>query len=194
MLLEQVDAAEVADRVGDPGADDVRGRADRDDGEERVLASATLKPANSIVASEGIGMQALSPTMSRKIAGEPHGVDDVDGELDERVGDGREDEHGRALRVDGALRPVGSMRGSVSEVIRCFARGGGRRMSVFGPQHLQDHDRLVDVRAPRGPVRDLVGARAAAATSARAPATISSPLRARSSRAAVDERARAPRR
>ena len=28
--------------------------------------SATLKPANSIVASEGIGRQALSPTISRK--------------------------------------------------------------------------------------------------------------------------------
>ena len=31
----------------------------------------TLKPANSIVASLGIGMQALSSTMSRKTPGSP---------------------------------------------------------------------------------------------------------------------------
>ena len=40
--------------------------------------SATLKPANSIVASDGIGMHALSATISRKIAGQPQGVDHVD--------------------------------------------------------------------------------------------------------------------
>ena len=33
--------------------------------------SATLKPANSIVASEGIGRQALSPTISRKTPSSP---------------------------------------------------------------------------------------------------------------------------
>ena len=33
--------------------------------------SATLKPANRNVASDGIGMQALSATISRKIPGRP---------------------------------------------------------------------------------------------------------------------------
>jgi hypothetical protein len=35
------------------------------------LPSATLKPAKSIVASDGIGMQALSATMRRKMPASP---------------------------------------------------------------------------------------------------------------------------
>src|SRR5690242_11987633 len=35
------------------------------------LPSETLKPANSIVASDGIGISALSGTISRKIPGNP---------------------------------------------------------------------------------------------------------------------------
>jgi len=34
-----------------------------------ALGSTTTKPANSIVASDGIGMQALSSSISTKIAG-----------------------------------------------------------------------------------------------------------------------------
>ena len=48
--------------------------------------SATLKPANSIVASEGIGRQALSPTIKQEDAEQAHLVDDVDGEVDDRIG------------------------------------------------------------------------------------------------------------
>ena len=44
---------------------------------------ATLKPANRNVVSDGIGMHALSATMSTKIPGRPMRVDDVDGELDD---------------------------------------------------------------------------------------------------------------
>ena len=65
-----------------------------------------------------------------------------------------------------------------------MARCGGRRMSVFGPQHLEDHHGLVDVGGDRRAVRDVVGARAAGRPTASAPATISSPLRARSAAAA----------
>ena len=49
--------------------------------------SETLKPANSIVASDGIGMHALSATISSEDPGQAELVDHVDGELDERVGE-----------------------------------------------------------------------------------------------------------
>ena len=59
-------------------------------------------------------------------------------------------------------------------------------MSVFGPQHLEDHDRLVRRWRPAaGRWRDLDRGEAARRGRARAPATMSSPLRERSSRAAV---------
>ena len=53
--------------------------------------SDTLKPANSIVASLGMGMQADSRVISTKMPSSPSGVDDVDGELDDGVGDGGEE-------------------------------------------------------------------------------------------------------
>ena len=56
------------------------------------------------------------------------------------------------------------MRGSVSDVIRCLARGWRAADVRLRPQHLEDHDRLVDARRQRGPVGDVVGARAARAT------------------------------
>jgi hypothetical protein len=71
VLLEDVDAAVVADRVGDPGADDVREHADATTANSEYSPSETLKPANSIVASDGIGMHALSATISAKIPGRP---------------------------------------------------------------------------------------------------------------------------
>ena len=52
----------------------------------------TLKPANSIVASLGIGMQALSSSIRTKTPGRPRSADDVDREVDDRVGDGGDDE------------------------------------------------------------------------------------------------------
>ena len=58
----------------------------------------TLKPANSIVASDGIGMQALSATISDEDPGQAELVDHVDGELDERVRQGGE---GKSTRRSG---------------------------------------------------------------------------------------------
>ena len=54
---------------------------------------ATLKPANRNVVSDGIGMQALSATMSTKMPGRPEGVDHVHRELDDGVGEGGDDRH-----------------------------------------------------------------------------------------------------
>ena len=71
MLLEHVDAPEVADRVGDPGADEVGATPTSVTANSEYSPSETLKPANSIVASEGIGMHALSATISRKTPGSP---------------------------------------------------------------------------------------------------------------------------
>ena len=48
------------------------------------------------------------------------------------------------------------MRGSVSEEMRCLARGVGRFDGRLGPQHLEDHDRLVDVGGQGGASGDLV--------------------------------------
>ena len=45
----------------------------------------TLKPANSIVASLGMGMQALSSSIRTKTPGSPSASTDVDRELDDRV-------------------------------------------------------------------------------------------------------------
>ena len=59
------------------------------------------------------------------------------------------------------------MRGSVSEVMRCLARCGGRRMSVLGRSILRIITAWSTLAATRGAVGDVVGARAAAATSAR---------------------------
>jgi hypothetical protein len=78
VLLEDVDAAVVADRVGEPRADDVRERAGGDDGEQRVL------PARDVEAGE----------------------------------------QERRLRRNRDARALG-----VSDVMRCFARGGA---PVFG--------------------------------------------------------------
>ena len=86
VLLEQLDAAVVADRVGDPGADEVAEHAGGDDPEQgQCRPSETLKPANSMVASLGIGMQALSSVISTKTPATPDGVDEVGGGVDDRV-------------------------------------------------------------------------------------------------------------
>ena len=192
VLLEDVDAAVVADRVGDPRADDVRGGADRDDREQRVVAARDVEAGEQ---QRRLGRDRDAGALGHHEHEDPRrgrGVDDVDRELDQRVGDGGEDEHGRAAQGRRRL-PVGSMRGSVSEVMRCFARGCGPPDVGLRPQHLEDHDRLVDARGLRGPVRDLVAPRAARPRRRGAPATISSPLRERSSRAASPA-PRAPRR
>ena len=55
----------------------------------------TLKPANSIVASLGIGMQALSSTIRMKTPITPDGVDEVGGDVDDRVDDRRGRQHRR---------------------------------------------------------------------------------------------------
>ena len=98
--------------------------------------SETLKPANSIVASEGIGRQALSPTISRKTPSRPILSTTSTAKLtmgsviDAKNTRARVDARGRASTY--AAGWGGSMRGSVSEEIRCLARCGGRRMSVLG--------------------------------------------------------------
>ena len=56
--------------------------------------SETLKPANRNVVSDGIGMQALSATISRKIPGRPIASITSTANCDDRVGQGRDDEHG----------------------------------------------------------------------------------------------------
>ena len=73
-------------------------------------------------------MQALSATIRAKIPGRPSLSIDVDGELDERVGQGGEREGHAAARLAAGdetaqALPRGSMRGSVSEVMRCLGRG-----------------------------------------------------------------------
>ena len=105
VLLEDVDAAVVADAVRDPRPDEVRERADERHGDERCTRPReTLKPANSIVASLGIGMHALSSSMSTKTPGRPEVADDVGRELDDRVRDGGDDEDEHAPQATDGRR------------------------------------------------------------------------------------------
>ena len=97
--------------------------------------SETLKPANSIVASEGIGRQALSPTIRRKTPIRPISSTTSTAKL--TIGSVIDAKNTRArvaacARGDLARWMGGSMRGSVSDEIRCLARCGARRMSVLG--------------------------------------------------------------
>ena len=72
VLLEQLDAAVVADPVGDPGADQVAQHARPATISSIVKRpSATSKPANSMIASLEVGMQALSSSIRRKIPARP---------------------------------------------------------------------------------------------------------------------------
>ena len=86
---------------------------------------ATLKPANRNVDSDGIGMHALSATISRKIPGRP--IASMTSTANSTSGSVMEAStskgaQGRRRRYVVDVRR-GSMRGSVSDVMRCFARG-----------------------------------------------------------------------
>ena len=85
VLLEHVDAADIADPVRQPGAHEVGQLEPNVDREQAVLAFDTLKPANNIVASLGIGMQALLEEHEHEDPGQAHRVDHVDGEVHDRV-------------------------------------------------------------------------------------------------------------
>ena len=71
VLLDQVHAAVVAHAVRDPGAHQVGDRSPPRPRQQGVLPSETLKPANSMVASLGTGMPALSRTISTKTPAGP---------------------------------------------------------------------------------------------------------------------------
>ena len=53
----------------------------------------TLKPANSMVASLGTGMQALSRSIRTNTPGQTHRIHHVHGHLDNGIRDRGEDEH-----------------------------------------------------------------------------------------------------
>jgi hypothetical protein len=94
VLLEDVDAAEVADRVGDPGADEVRERADGDDGEQRVLALGDVEAGEQ---ERRLGRDRDAGALrhhQQEDPGQPHRLDHIDGELHDGVGQRRDDEHG----------------------------------------------------------------------------------------------------
>ena len=94
VLLEDVHAAEVADPVGDPGARPGWRRDPTAVAANRLYSPLeTLKPANSIVASLGIGMHALSSEHQEEDSREPHRVHDVHGRVDDRVRDRGEHGH-----------------------------------------------------------------------------------------------------
>ena len=87
VLLEQVDAAVVADRVGRARSRPCCRPARRATTPSSVWSPLeTLKPANSITASLGIGMQALPAAISRKTPASPVLFDHVDAEIDDRAG------------------------------------------------------------------------------------------------------------
>ena len=93
VLLDQVDAAEVADGVGDPGADDVGGHADGGDDEQRVLALGDVEAGEQHRRLGGDRQAGALADHQQEDADQAQLVDDVDGELDERIGYRRE-EHG----------------------------------------------------------------------------------------------------
>src|SRR3954447_12971239 len=108
---------------------------------------ATLKPAKSIVPSEGMGRQALSPTISRKTPTNP--ILSMTS---------------TANWTSGSVIEATSTAPRVETLGRFDTRERQRRHPLLGPadvrlgpQHLEDHHRLVDVGGHRGAVRDVVG-------------------------------------
>ena len=145
VLLEQVDAAEVADarrRSRSRRRSPATPTAMTANSEYSPLA--TLKPANSIVASEGIGRQALSPTISRKTPSSPSlsmtsTANWTSGSVME-ARPARPPRVGQGASVSGRLDPRQRQRGDALLRARRRAPDVGLR-----PQHLEDHHRLVDV-------------------------------------------------
>ena len=121
--------------------------------------SATLKPANSIVASEGIGRQALSPTISRKTPSSPISRTTSTAKLT----------IGSVIDAKTTPRRVARRRAKIEASEEAFdPRQRQRRDALLralrraadvglGPQHLEDHHGLVDVRGDRRPVGDVIG-------------------------------------
>ena len=158
--LDQLDAAEVADAVGDPRADEVRERADERRGQQRVLASGDVEAGEQ---HRRLGRDRDARALERhqhEHAGEPDLVDDVGREVGERLGDRGEDEHRRSLTAPwrGALRVLPASR---------VASAGGK-----GPQRRTPHGcRPAAASCPRSrllPSRCWCWPGAAAATSPRA--------------------------
>ena len=103
VLLDEVDAAVVADRVGDPRADDVRERrrpASRPTSE--YSPRSTLKPAKSIVGLAGDRDAGALGRHQDEDPGQAEVADDVRGELDERVRDRGETQQLRPTMSSGA--------------------------------------------------------------------------------------------
>ena len=97
MLLEQLDAAVVADRVGDPRADEVGDRADGDGREQACTRRReTLKPGEQHRRlATGSGCRRSRATISRKTPGRPRSPTTFVANVDELVGDRGEDEERR---------------------------------------------------------------------------------------------------
>jgi hypothetical protein len=97
VLLEHVDAPVVAHGVGDPRADDVRQHADGHDHHQREAALGDVEAGEQ---HRRLGRDRDARRLQQHEAedsAQPELVDDVDGELDQRVGDrGLRVEHGRA--------------------------------------------------------------------------------------------------
>ena len=96
VLLEPLDAAVVADPVRDPRAHDVGGRACRDDGQHRVLTARDVEAREQEGALRRDRDARALEHHQDEDPGQPERVDDVDRELDERVGEGGDHQHGDA--------------------------------------------------------------------------------------------------
>src|SRR3954453_146538 len=106
----------------------------------------TLKPANSIVPSDGIGRQALSATISRKTPTRPS-----------------LSMTSTANWTSGSVMDANCTAPRVVASARIDPRQRQRRDPLLGPrdvrlgaQHLEDHHRLVDARGDCGAMSDVV--------------------------------------
>src|SRR4030081_1150104 len=120
---------------------------------------ATANPANSIVASEGIGMQALSATISRKTATRPVSPTNSearlksDSEIDARTSIAAQRYLGAERTAPGRSRPAGARLDRPDQQPSCAGHASGVRAATRGRSRGARHrPRLrADARALRPP-------------------------------------------
>ena len=93
VLLEDVDAPVVADRVGDPGADDVGRRAHGHHREQGVLPARDVEAREQERRLRGDRDARALGDHEHEDARQAEGVDHVHRELDDGVGEGGDDRH-----------------------------------------------------------------------------------------------------
>ena len=86
MLLEDVDAAGVADPVRDPGADEVRHRTDHRGREQAVFAARHVEAGEQHGGLAGHRDAGRLEEHQDEHSRQPHGIHDVHGHLDYGVG------------------------------------------------------------------------------------------------------------